>query len=123
MHCLSGLVSFDKTNHQVAYCAQNPCQCGLSYALHKLTRRQGLEHATIKDNIIFGSTRGFDLDRYEAVLHACALVKDLELFDAGDATGQSSRCDAHVIVLTERYPQKSARKGSRSAAAKGHVLP
>jgi hypothetical protein len=90
MHCLSGSVSFDKTNHQVAYCAQNPCRCNLWQWLHKLIEETGLEHATIRDNIIFGSTRGFDPQRYEVVLHGCALVKDLEMFDAGDATGQTA---------------------------------
>ncbi|KAF4573251.1 hypothetical protein EYR36_007762 [Pleurotus pulmonarius] len=46
----------------------------------------GLEHATIRDNIIFGSTSGFEEERYRAVLEACALTKDLEMFDAGDLT-------------------------------------
>ncbi|KAG5647718.1 hypothetical protein DXG03_008441 [Asterophora parasitica] len=45
-----------------------------------------LEHATIRDNIIFGSPHGFDEGRYHAVIEACALVKDLEMFDAGDQT-------------------------------------
>ncbi|KAK7465464.1 hypothetical protein VKT23_005441 [Stygiomarasmius scandens] len=70
MRCISGSVLIDKTNHQVAYCAQNPW----------------LEHATIRDNVIFGSSYGYDEDRYHAVLEACALVKDLEMFDAGDMT-------------------------------------
>ena len=48
----------------------------------------GLEHATIRDNIIFGSTSGFEDSRYRAVLEACALTKDLEMFDAGDLTGK-----------------------------------
>ncbi len=48
----------------------------------------GLEHATIRDNIIFGSTSGFQEERYRAVLEACALTKDLEMFDAGDLTGK-----------------------------------
>ena len=47
----------------------------------------GLEHATIRDNIVFGSSYGFDKNRYEAVVEACALIKDLEMFDAGDMTG------------------------------------
>jgi hypothetical protein len=47
----------------------------------------GLEHATIRENIIFGSARGYDINRYQEVLHACALAKDLEMFDAGDMTG------------------------------------
>ncbi|KAF5368585.1 hypothetical protein D9758_002189 [Tetrapyrgos nigripes] len=70
IRCISGSVLIDKTNHQVAYCAQNPW----------------LEHATIRDNIIFGSSYGFDEERYHAVIEACALVKDLEMFDAGDMT-------------------------------------
>ncbi len=47
----------------------------------------GLEHATIRDNIIFGSTYGYDEDRYNAVVEACALIKDLEILEAGDMTG------------------------------------
>lgn len=47
----------------------------------------GLEHATIRDNIVFGSAYGFDELRYKAVLDACALVRDLEVLDAGDLTG------------------------------------
>lgn len=50
----------------------------------------GLEHATIRDNILFGCAYGFDKLRYEAVLDACALVRDLEVFDAGDLTGRFS---------------------------------
>ncbi|KAF8921944.1 pleiotropic drug resistance ABC transporter [Mucidula mucida] len=70
MHCTTGKVLIDKTHHQVAYCAQNPW----------------LEHATIRDNIIFGSTYGYDEDRYNAVVEACALIKDLEILEAGDMT-------------------------------------
>ncbi|KIM47463.1 hypothetical protein M413DRAFT_22125 [Hebeloma cylindrosporum] len=70
MHCTSGRVLIDKTSHQVAYCAQNPW----------------LEHATIRDNIIFGSSAPFDEVRYQSVLDACALRQDLAIFDAGDMT-------------------------------------
>ncbi|KAK7063980.1 P-loop containing nucleoside triphosphate hydrolase protein [Favolaschia claudopus] len=70
MHCVEGSVFADKSHHQVAYCAQNPW----------------LEHATIRDNIIFGSAYGYDETRYESVLEACALVRDLEVFEAGDMT-------------------------------------
>ena len=48
----------------------------------------GLEHATIKDNIIFGCPGPFDDARYQSVLDACALRQDLAVFDAGDMTGQ-----------------------------------
>ncbi|KAJ6621075.1 pleiotropic drug resistance ABC transporter [Mycena sp. CBHHK59/15] len=63
MHCISGDVFLDKLHHNVR-----------------------LEHATIRDNIIFGAAYGFDEDRYRAVIEACALVRDLEVFDAGDMT-------------------------------------
>ncbi|KAF8078960.1 ATP-binding cassette transporter [Lyophyllum atratum] len=46
----------------------------------------GLEHATIRDNIVFSSPNGFDEARYNAVIEACALARDLEVFDAGDQT-------------------------------------
>lgn len=49
----------------------------------------GLEHATIRENIVFKSKHGFDEGRYEAVLDACALRKDLEILAAGDSTGAS----------------------------------
>lgn len=47
----------------------------------------GLEHATIRDNIIFASPYGYDENRYQSVLEACALVQDLDILDAGDMTG------------------------------------
>lgn len=48
----------------------------------------GLENATIRDNIIFGASYGYDEDRYNAVIQACALIRDLEVFEAGDMTGE-----------------------------------
>ncbi|EED78318.1 predicted protein, partial [Postia placenta Mad-698-R] len=44
------------------------------------------EHATIRDNIIFGSAYGYDERRYQAAIEACALTRDLEIFEAGDMT-------------------------------------
>ncbi|KAJ3105437.1 hypothetical protein HDU97_008053 [Phlyctochytrium planicorne] len=43
-----------------------------------------LMNATIRDNICFGEA--YDPLRYSRVIKACALVKDLESFDAGDLT-------------------------------------
>ncbi|KIW17836.1 hypothetical protein PV08_05031 [Exophiala spinifera] len=43
-----------------------------------------IENATIRDNIIFGLP--FDNDRYQKVLHACALTKDLEMLQDGELT-------------------------------------
>ena len=93
MHCTSGKAFLDKTRHRVAYCAQNPCtslECEFQFKSYK--RHVGLEHATIRDNIIYGSSRGFDQERYRIVIEACALVKDLEVFDAGDLTGKFTFC-------------------------------
>lgn len=53
----------------------------------------GLEHATIRDNIIFGSSAGFDESRYMDVLNACSLNRDLDALDFGDLTG------TYVVVL------------------------
>ncbi|KAG8820432.1 hypothetical protein FRC19_008875 [Serendipita sp. 401] len=70
MSLLKGKVHLDKSNHKVAYCAQ------LSW----------LEHATIRDNIVYGSPLGYDEARYDAVVAACALERDLEILPAGDMT-------------------------------------
>ncbi|KAF9644674.1 pleiotropic drug resistance ABC transporter [Thelephora ganbajun] len=75
MACMEGKVLMDKRGGKVGYCAQTPW----------------LEHATIRDNIIFGSrfgpsNDGFDEVRYDAVLEACALKRDLAIFEAGDLT-------------------------------------
>lgn len=59
----------------------------------------GLEHATIRDNIIFGSSFGYDEERYNAVVEACALVKDLDILEAGDMTGTSH----HFVMKCRRF--------------------
>ncbi|KAI5120846.1 hypothetical protein M0805_007033 [Coniferiporia weirii] len=70
LYCLDGEVFIDKMNYQVAYCAQS----------------SWLEHATIRDNIVFGSVRGYEESRYHAVVEACALLRDFAMLDAGDMT-------------------------------------
>ncbi|KAF9015690.1 P-loop containing nucleoside triphosphate hydrolase protein [Cyathus striatus] len=70
MTCISGRVRLNKSDHRVAYCGQAPW----------------LEHATIRDNIIFGSSRGFNEVRYNEVLDACGLLPDLSIFAARDMT-------------------------------------
>ncbi|OKL63690.1 hypothetical protein UA08_00710 [Talaromyces atroroseus] len=52
----------------VAYCAQEAW----------------LVNATIKENILFASP--FDQERYNAVIKACALERDLQILEAGDQT-------------------------------------
>ena len=69
-------------------------------------RALGLEHATIRDNIIFGSrfgpsNDGFDEVRYDAVLEACALKRDLAIFEAGDLTGE---CPERVKCEFDHQP-------------------
>ncbi|KAJ7286214.1 hypothetical protein C8J57DRAFT_1446843 [Mycena rebaudengoi] len=60
---------------------------------YSLPRARGVAYAaqeswvlneTIKENILFGQK--FDAERYQKVIHACALERDLELFAAGDGT-------------------------------------
>ncbi|KAJ7139685.1 hypothetical protein C8R44DRAFT_867802 [Mycena epipterygia] len=53
---------------------------GISYA----AQESWVQNETIKENILFGTE--FDEVRYKKVLHQCALERDLELFEAGDAT-------------------------------------
>lgn len=48
-----------------------------------------LQNATIKDNILFGSE--YDEKRYKAVLEACALATDIEMFAIGDLTEVGER--------------------------------
>lgn len=52
----------------VSYCAQTPW----------------ILNSTLKENILFG--RPFDEERYNEVVHACALSSDLEILPAGDMT-------------------------------------
>ncbi|KZF26219.1 ABC bile acid transporter [Xylona heveae TC161] len=43
-----------------------------------------IENASVKNNILFGLP--YDSKRYKKVLHACALVKDLEMLEDGENT-------------------------------------
>ncbi|KAG9045107.1 hypothetical protein FS842_001253 [Serendipita sp. 407] len=112
MSLLKGKVHLDKSNHKVAYCAQ------LSW----------LEHATIRDNIVYGSPLGYDEARYDAVVAACALERDLEILPAGDMTeigekgvslsaelkrrGQLTEVLSHDVVQTETVPESSDKSHS-----------
>lgn len=100
MRCLEGEVLIDKSSHQVAYCAQNACT--LPEGADKFTTNSvsGLENASIRDNVIFRSRRGFDEERYRAVVKACALERDLDMYEAGDQTGPF-RCPSSIGLQTE----------------------
>lgn len=58
---------------------------GISYA----AQAPFLQHLSIRDNILFGEL--YEEERYEAVLHACALEADLKIFESGDLTEIGSR--------------------------------
>ncbi|KAI5824338.1 P-loop containing nucleoside triphosphate hydrolase protein [Schizophyllum commune Tattone D] len=57
-----------------------PRELGVAYA----AQESWVQSDTIKANILFGAP--YDQERYEQVLHQCALKRDLDLFDAGDET-------------------------------------
>lgn len=43
-----------------------------------------IQHGTVKENILFG--KAFDVEKYSAVIHACALEEDLQILPVGDET-------------------------------------
>ncbi|PGH04299.1 hypothetical protein AJ79_07146 [Helicocarpus griseus UAMH5409] len=57
---------------------------GLTESVAYCAQEAWLVNATIKENILFASP--FDQDRYEAVIKACGLERDLQILDAGDQT-------------------------------------
>lgn len=112
MTCLSGRVLLSKAGHEVAYCAQNPCMStddGPDIIIDRVYA--GLEHATIRDNIIFSSAKGYDEARYQAVIDACALQRDLEVFDAGDMTGAFFGGEGNSRLLRLMLTVRNRRKG------------
>ncbi|KAJ3348970.1 hypothetical protein GGF32_005891 [Allomyces javanicus] len=79
-----------------------------------------LLNATVQENILFGTPASDQTDRYQRILAACALVRDLQVLDAGDQTqigergialsgGQKARVslaracfmDSDVVVLDD----------------------
>ncbi|OSD04848.1 P-loop containing nucleoside triphosphate hydrolase protein [Trametes coccinea BRFM310] len=57
-----------------------PREGGIAYA----AQESWVQNETIKNNILFGAS--YDEERYDKVLHQCALQHDLSLFNAGDET-------------------------------------
>ncbi|PYH98668.1 multidrug resistance-associated protein [Aspergillus ellipticus CBS 707.79] len=59
-------------------------QTGLIESVAYCAQEAWLVNATVKENIVFASP--YDQRRYNAVIKACALERDLEILDAGDQT-------------------------------------
>ena len=59
-------------------------QSGLTESVAYCAQQAWLVNDSIRQNILFASP--FDQNRYRAVLSACALERDLEILDNGDAT-------------------------------------
>ncbi|EMD39557.1 hypothetical protein CERSUDRAFT_111872 [Gelatoporia subvermispora B] len=57
-----------------------PRKGGVAYA----AQESWVQNETIRDNILFGNP--YDEERYNKVIHQCALTRDLTLFKAGDQT-------------------------------------
>ncbi|KAF8876209.1 multidrug resistance-associated ABC transporter [Gymnopilus junonius] len=62
-----------------------PRDGGVAYA----AQESWVQNETIRNNILFGSP--YDEERYRKVIKQCALERDLELFEAGDATEVGER--------------------------------
>lgn len=71
----------DHANREI--CPIDPAT-GLSDTVAYCSQSAWLVGASIKDNIVFGSE--WNKRRYNAVVNACALRKDFEIFDLGDET-------------------------------------
>lgn len=71
----------DRANRDL--CPVDPTT-GLSDTVAYCSQTAWLVGATIRENIVFGAE--WDQRRYDDVIYACALERDLEIFDLGDAT-------------------------------------
>ena len=71
----------DQANRDV--CPVDPAT-GLSDTIAYCAQTAWLVSASIRDNIVFGGHR--DKARYDAVIEACALWRDFEIFELGDET-------------------------------------
>ncbi|ESO85415.1 hypothetical protein LOTGIDRAFT_183817 [Lottia gigantea] len=68
MEKVGGRISIEKRDHGFSYASQEPW----------------IQHATVRDNILFGQR--YQVGKYDAVIHACALTDDLKMLPAGDRT-------------------------------------
>jgi ABC-type transport system involved in cytochrome bd biosynthesis fused ATPase/permease subunit len=62
---------------------------GFMHAISYAAQTPWLRHQSIKDNVLLGYP--FNEERYNAVIECCALKKDLEMLEDGDATEIGAR--------------------------------
>ncbi|SRR6266404_2629693 len=92
MTILSGKITLSK-------CSSLVDEFGLTHTIAYAAQSPWLRHQTIKDNILFGYP--YDDARYNAVVEACALNPDLEVFEDGDATEIGARS---AVLFTHVSP-------------------
>lgn len=85
--------------NSIGYCAQIPCTCFCYDRRRQLPNRipVGLDHSSIRDNILFSSP--LDESRYTEVIRCCGLSEVLTLLKDGDQTdtwARDSNIDASV---------------------------
>ncbi|KZV81042.1 hypothetical protein EXIGLDRAFT_658801 [Exidia glandulosa HHB12029] len=78
MKCLEGHVYLPK------FPVRLDAETGLKESISFCAQQPWLEHATIRENVLFGTP--YDKKRYESVLSACALLPDLRVLEDGDQT-------------------------------------
>ncbi|KAK2748935.1 hypothetical protein FQN57_007218 [Myotisia sp. PD_48] len=83
MNLIEGSVSLPGGTSDRADLRPNP-ETGLIESVAYCAQEAWLVNGTIKENILFSSP--YDEHRYNAVIHACSLERDLEILDAGDLT-------------------------------------
>ena len=87
-----GRVGSGKSSLLAAISAEMTKTCG-SISVNNLlggfgltTQESWIQHATLRDNVLFGEE--FDADKYEEVLKACALLDDIKVNICDPYTGK-----------------------------------
>jgi ABC-type multidrug transport system fused ATPase/permease subunit len=80
---LSGKIFMINDRGDRELCPQDPVT-GLTDTVAYCPQAPWLIGATIRENILFG--RPYEKSRYDSVIAACALERDLEIFEEGDKT-------------------------------------
>ncbi|KAF9438945.1 hypothetical protein BGZ76_002608 [Entomortierella beljakovae] len=80
MDIISGTVDLPRSTTKVV----NPNTGYIPGTIAYVSQYPWLQQLSIRDNILFGSP--FEVERYQHVLEACALLPDLAIFENGDLT-------------------------------------